>query len=681
MMLRDLDSGEYFLLHYPGKTIIGRAKECDIRPQSLSVSKKHAQIDITTATSKNPSIITITNLNARNGTFIGDGQNWLSVTGTEVIQLGEFIKFGQSPKCYVVEPISNLDLHSSSELELRNSQSLEFAKSNLQSADHHYSLMAMQETSPQKDKHSFTDPTYQIGTSSTNNMDDDYNDCVSDLNSDLNDDLSSKFMIADSHLSQQEKLEVEQARLDYAEAIRLSNKALSGVIEYDKWKQLSSALPPNSHGTINNNNTSLHNATTVKEPTIYDHLIARLSTDVHLINALIKENIVSTTRTVLDNTRTLLKSLLSQDKMNLAEGVKGVSPSDRHHHQNNINDCYGKGIISSSVRITRDEILAREQSKIRPVTQDMQYRNRSKSPHGNEYDTIFNKELFLSTIEKCIIYLKDVTAVPCILIMDKIIDDFCKLYCAKDSNSTTYTPIHRVTDDISGILSHLYGLRCVNNTFSNKNEDTSMSSEQLFRVNSKTMSEHVLPVINSIIQLFSDVESAIASNRKGASLPLSSSLSSLEGMQAKMIRDGELSLRVVDNALALDHHNTIDHNHITDDSYEDKFPKQFTQLVNGKSQFQLKKDDEELKNQSHQNSNTLPPPKYTEKSIDVNPPLEVQYKQVESQLSTTPLKIANRNISELIDLNNGIQKSNRDINVLLNRKLAVMKLVSLSHVL
>ena len=93
--LEDSASGALHELLHPGKTTVGRGKSNAIQPESPSVSKKHAIIDIN---SQNK--IILNDLGSRNGTFVGAPGNWNHVKENCQVSVGDFIKFGQSATYY-----------------------------------------------------------------------------------------------------------------------------------------------------------------------------------------------------------------------------------------------------------------------------------------------------------------------------------------------------------------------------------------------------------------------------------------------------------------------------------------------------------------------------------------------------------------------------------------------------
>jgi hypothetical protein len=108
-MLRDSETNERIPLKFPGKTIIGRAKVCDIIPNSTSISKKHAQIEVLVDSSTNTmKEIWIEDLGSRNGTFTGTPDSWKIINEKRRrIKVGDFIKFGLSVTYYRMERLKD----------------------------------------------------------------------------------------------------------------------------------------------------------------------------------------------------------------------------------------------------------------------------------------------------------------------------------------------------------------------------------------------------------------------------------------------------------------------------------------------------------------------------------------------------------------------------------------------
>lgn len=105
VMLRDSETNERIPLKYPGTTLVGRGKVCEIQPNSTSISKKHAQIEVLVDPSTNTmKEIWIEDLGSRNGTFTGTPDNWKIINETRRrIKVGDHIKFGLSVTYYRLE--------------------------------------------------------------------------------------------------------------------------------------------------------------------------------------------------------------------------------------------------------------------------------------------------------------------------------------------------------------------------------------------------------------------------------------------------------------------------------------------------------------------------------------------------------------------------------------------------
>mmetsp|Transcript_5904 Transcript_5904/g.9596 ORF Transcript_5904/g.9596 Transcript_5904/m.9596 type:complete len:1696 (-) Transcript_5904:1751-6838(-) len=104
-MLRDSETNERLPLVVPGTTVVGRAKTCHIQPNSTSISKKHAQIEVVVDPSTNTmKEIWVEDLGSRNGTFTGTPDNWKIINEKRRrIKVGDHIKFGLSVTYYRLE--------------------------------------------------------------------------------------------------------------------------------------------------------------------------------------------------------------------------------------------------------------------------------------------------------------------------------------------------------------------------------------------------------------------------------------------------------------------------------------------------------------------------------------------------------------------------------------------------
>jgi hypothetical protein len=108
-MLRDSETNERIPLIIPGQTLIGRAKSCQIQPNSTSISKKHALIEVTTHSHTHSlKDVWIEDLGSRNGTFTGTPDNWNIINEKKRrIKIGDYIKFGLSVTYYRLERVDD----------------------------------------------------------------------------------------------------------------------------------------------------------------------------------------------------------------------------------------------------------------------------------------------------------------------------------------------------------------------------------------------------------------------------------------------------------------------------------------------------------------------------------------------------------------------------------------------
>ena len=93
-----LDDGTWKSILVPSTTTIGRGSGNDIQPDSQSISKKHAQLQLQ-IDHKGRLVCEITDFDSRNGTFHGPSpydREMQRVTGTQKIEYGSYLKFGNS---------------------------------------------------------------------------------------------------------------------------------------------------------------------------------------------------------------------------------------------------------------------------------------------------------------------------------------------------------------------------------------------------------------------------------------------------------------------------------------------------------------------------------------------------------------------------------------------------------
>lgn len=105
LFLRDCEAGVEFKIHIPGITTVGRGGTSDIQPESMSISKTHAALSVTTDLGQfSPMIreIWIEDFNSRNGTFVGQPGDWEKVRGRKELKIDDCIKFGNAAKYYIL---------------------------------------------------------------------------------------------------------------------------------------------------------------------------------------------------------------------------------------------------------------------------------------------------------------------------------------------------------------------------------------------------------------------------------------------------------------------------------------------------------------------------------------------------------------------------------------------------
>jgi hypothetical protein len=93
-----LDDGSWKAIALPSTTTIGRASGNDIQPDSQSISKKHAQLQLQ-IDHKGRLVCELTDFDSRNGTFYGPSpydREMKRVMGTQKIEYGTYLKFGNS---------------------------------------------------------------------------------------------------------------------------------------------------------------------------------------------------------------------------------------------------------------------------------------------------------------------------------------------------------------------------------------------------------------------------------------------------------------------------------------------------------------------------------------------------------------------------------------------------------
>ena len=94
-----LDDGAFQLLAVPSRTTIGRGAGNDVQPDSQSISKNHAAIEISLR--RGQMVTTIEDFDSRNGTFVGsDTLEMERVKGKREIQYGHYLRFGNGGKFF-----------------------------------------------------------------------------------------------------------------------------------------------------------------------------------------------------------------------------------------------------------------------------------------------------------------------------------------------------------------------------------------------------------------------------------------------------------------------------------------------------------------------------------------------------------------------------------------------------
>ena len=95
------DVGEYRALTCPAKFTFGRATENDFRPDSQSVSKRHAVLETSFIPGTEKIEVFIEDLKSTNGTFVGESPlDFEHVSGKRKIPFGTYIRFGFSQKYF-----------------------------------------------------------------------------------------------------------------------------------------------------------------------------------------------------------------------------------------------------------------------------------------------------------------------------------------------------------------------------------------------------------------------------------------------------------------------------------------------------------------------------------------------------------------------------------------------------
>ena len=92
-VLVNRDTGFRHELECPGKTSIGRGPSNAIQPNSKSVSKQHAEIELFLEAYKRP---LVRDFSSRNGTFVGRGLDWTKVADEMTLDAGDVIRFGNA---------------------------------------------------------------------------------------------------------------------------------------------------------------------------------------------------------------------------------------------------------------------------------------------------------------------------------------------------------------------------------------------------------------------------------------------------------------------------------------------------------------------------------------------------------------------------------------------------------
>ena len=95
------DSGEYRELPVPSVLTVGRDPSNSIRPESQSVSKKHAQLVLKNIPNTEKVEAWLEDLDSRNGTFAGSSLLDIEkINGKVRVHLGDYIRFGHAQKFF-----------------------------------------------------------------------------------------------------------------------------------------------------------------------------------------------------------------------------------------------------------------------------------------------------------------------------------------------------------------------------------------------------------------------------------------------------------------------------------------------------------------------------------------------------------------------------------------------------
>lgn len=105
------DAGEYRPLPCPATFSIGRANDNSFRPESQSVSKRHAILETSFLYGTEKIEVSIEDLKSTNGTFVGDSPlDFEPVVGKRKISFGTYIRFGFSQKYFrLVDRITEIN--------------------------------------------------------------------------------------------------------------------------------------------------------------------------------------------------------------------------------------------------------------------------------------------------------------------------------------------------------------------------------------------------------------------------------------------------------------------------------------------------------------------------------------------------------------------------------------------
>ena len=98
MVFLKTDTGEYRELLVPSVVSVGRGTDNDVRPESKSVSKRHAQITVSLIPGTGKVEAWLEDLNSTYGTFAGETPLDIErVKGKIKLYFGFYIRFGHAP--------------------------------------------------------------------------------------------------------------------------------------------------------------------------------------------------------------------------------------------------------------------------------------------------------------------------------------------------------------------------------------------------------------------------------------------------------------------------------------------------------------------------------------------------------------------------------------------------------